>query len=203
MFRVLFFSCLLIGLAACSDGRSSNRSKPSSLQQSSQPKSPVTAPTPTPPIVGDDFELRVADVSISKSAPSKSAVLPITLSSLSSHKAVSLQFDLVYALDSLELQDIAVGSSAQSSDKQVEWRLITPGHARVIIFGVNQNEIADGEIARLVFNVKSRIPSQPSVKPSSKSGSVVSLRKVEGAANSASQAKSLTGRSVSGTVSMS
>ena len=55
-----------------------------------------------------------------------------------------LNFDVDYDAGILELVDIQIGAAADAAGKSVEYNNIYQGKERCIIYGINQNHIADG-----------------------------------------------------------
>jgi hypothetical protein len=80
-------------------------------------------------------------------------VVPITLETAVGEGVAALNFDLQYDQTKLSVADVTIGAAAQAADKIVASSLPATGTVRVIVYGVNQNVIADGVVANVVFNV--------------------------------------------------
>ena len=63
----------------------------------------------------------------------------------------SLQFDVSYDAEQLDLADVTLGVSAQDAEKQLDFSVTAPGNIRVVVYGMNQNVMEEGAVAHLVF----------------------------------------------------
>ena len=66
----------------------------------------------------------------------------------------SMNFDIAYDANKLEVVSVMVGAAAQNADKTLEYSEPASGVVRIILFGLNQNVIADGRVAELQFRIK-------------------------------------------------
>ncbi|MDY6856951.1 MAG: cohesin domain-containing protein [Thermodesulfobacteriota bacterium] len=90
--------------------------------------------------------------------PGDTVFLDINLTS-NSDSVASLNFDINYNVGILRLIDIQVGTTADSAGKSLEHNSIYPGKERCLVFGINQNNIADGQIVQVEFFIKSDAPA--------------------------------------------
>lgn len=89
-----------------------------------------------------------------QAAPGATQVtLPLTLTLAPNDTISGLQANLVFDTQVLTLTGIEVGPTAASSSKKALHNIFEPGHARVVVFGLNQNPISDGIVANALFNV--------------------------------------------------
>lgn len=65
----------------------------------------------------------------------------------------AVQFDVAYDNTKLELRDVTAGAVATAGAKTTSFQVKT-NSARVLVFGLNKNAIADGVIANLVFRFR-------------------------------------------------
>ncbi|MGC9052469.1 MAG: cohesin domain-containing protein [Candidatus Hydrogenedens sp.] len=86
-------------------------------------------------------------------------VLNAMLTVSSSESVSAIQFDILYNPDICELITVIAGASSNSAQKQVQYNIVTPGQARVIIAGLNQNIIPSGSIAQITLQVCASTPA--------------------------------------------
>jgi hypothetical protein len=61
------------------------------------------------------------------------------------------QFDVVYDSEAVMVADIQAGPTAADNGKQVDFSIVEPGRARVVLAGFNQEELESGVVADVVF----------------------------------------------------
>jgi hypothetical protein len=64
----------------------------------------------------------------------------------------ALQFDLEYDPSVLTVIP-TIGNAAEAADKTLAFAVLSPGHLRAIVFGLNQTVIGDGDIVGLNIQV--------------------------------------------------
>jgi hypothetical protein len=79
----------------------------------------------------------------------------VSISSDSGVDVAGLNFDLAYSSSALEVANVTIGSAASGADKLISWSSPSSGRIRVIVFGLNQDSIPNGTVARVSLNVKS------------------------------------------------
>lgn len=75
--------------------------------------------------------------------------LPLMLSSLPNEKVAGLQFDLAVDPEVFTVRGVDTGASVTQAGKLVSSNAVGSGRLRVIIAGLNQTAIPDGELIRL------------------------------------------------------
>ena len=98
-------------------------------------------------------------------APAEGHVLsaPVMLEIRPGHQVAGLQFDLEYDPSVFELESeagVQPGIAATEAEKQVTYSPLGPGKIRVIVFGLNQTLLSDGEVASVRF-VLNRLRARP------------------------------------------
>lgn len=73
-------------------------------------------------------------------------------------KVSAIQFDVDYDDSCLLFDSVSAGNALTSVNKQVAYNEVSSGTVRIIGYGLNQNEIQDGVVAKLAFNLKSMPP---------------------------------------------
>jgi len=63
----------------------------------------------------------------------------------------TVQFDIHYPPDQVQPTGVTVGSAAEAARKGASYNVVEPGVLRVIIGGINQTPIEDGDIAQVTF----------------------------------------------------
>jgi hypothetical protein len=92
--------------------------------------------------------------------PGDTAVtVPLSLALSPGDMVAALQADVQFEPDVLSLSSISAGPAATAADKTVSFSVQSPGLARLIIAGLNQNAVADGVVANMVFGVKEGAPA--------------------------------------------
>ncbi|NIA15981.1 MAG: hypothetical protein GWP08_18105 [Nitrospiraceae bacterium] len=84
--------------------------------------------------------------------------IPIALEAGSRERVGGLQFDLTFDTDALSLKGVVVGAAAKDAAKDIYFSPLPSGSARVIVAGLNQNEIASGLVAEAIFAVAADVP---------------------------------------------
>ena len=86
-----------------------------------------------------------------------SVTLPVTLSGGNGIAATSV--DISYDAAVLANPRAEIGKAAKSADKEIHSNTPSKGVFRVGVLGVNLNEIPDGQVATVTFDVLSSAPS--------------------------------------------
>jgi len=81
------------------------------------------------------------------------ARIPVVLDVGSGERVGGLQFDLSFDTDVVSLKGVVVGAAAKDARKDIYFSPLPSGSARVIVAGLNQNEIASGLVAEAIFAV--------------------------------------------------
>jgi cohesin domain-containing protein/dockerin type I repeat protein len=87
-----------------------------------------------------------------------SVTIPIVLTNDPGDEVAALQVDVDYSDSVLALVSVDPGPTAEAAAKEVVFNPLDADTLRVIVAGFNQNLIADGVVAYLVFNVKPEAP---------------------------------------------
>ncbi len=75
-------------------------------------------------------------------------------SSTSTDKVSSINFDLNYDASNFTLNDVEIGAAASSSSKVISRNTISAGVERIIVYGINNTEISNGELVQANFTIK-------------------------------------------------
>ncbi|MFZ2356977.1 MAG: cohesin domain-containing protein, partial [Candidatus Omnitrophota bacterium] len=88
--------------------------------------------------------------------PGDNIPIPLNISSTPSGKVVSgLKVDLFYDAAALNVASVTIGQAATDAQKSLTYIQIAAGRLRIIVFGLNQDTIADGEVANINFKILS------------------------------------------------
>jgi len=79
--------------------------------------------------------------------------VPVELESVGGAQVSGLSLDVGYDLTRLTVADITIGTAAAGADKAISWSLPGGGIVRVLVIGLNQNVIGDGDVANVIFDV--------------------------------------------------
>lgn len=79
------------------------------------------------------------------------AEVPVTIAAEAGEEIASLQFDMHFDDATFDLVDVVPGESSSDALKQVIYSVRSPGVIRVIVAGLNQNVIRDGNIATVLL----------------------------------------------------
>lgn len=157
-------SSLFFIICGCSGG-SGGASAPAQAATQSPAPTPNPQPVPTPAPVGES-ELTVASIT-----GSGRLIVPVSLRQISGKAAASAQFDLAFD-STLTLVEVQAGSAATAASKSLQTRALANGMTRVMIVGFdNANTIADGELARLVFDAPANAKARSISLQSAETGS--------------------------------
>lgn len=77
--------------------------------------------------------------------------IPVTIRAEGREGVAALQFDVAYDPAMFELTEIQPGAAAEAAGKYAVSSDLSAGVARVIVAGMNQDTIADGDVVHLVF----------------------------------------------------
>jgi hypothetical protein len=164
----LALSSGLILIGACSGGSGGASAPAQAVSQSPAPTpnpQPVPAPSPAPIPVGES-ELQVASIT-----GSGRLIVPVSLRQISGKAAASAQFDISFD-STLSLVEVQAGNAATAASKSLQTRALANGMTRVMIVGFdNANTIADGELARLVFDAPANAKARSISLQSAETGS--------------------------------
>ena len=88
------------------------------------------------------------------------ARIPVTieLETEPGEEVAGIQFDLLFDSSMLDLFNVRAGQAAVDADKDVDHSLVQPGRVRVVISGINQEPIPNGNVAVIGFDVSSAAP---------------------------------------------
>ena len=95
-------------------------------------------------------------------SPGSTATVPITLSGGSGIVAVSA--DIFYDTAVLKNPKAEIGNAAQSGEKQIHSSIPEQGVSRVSVVGMNLDEIPDGTIATITFDVAPSAPIKKKIQ---------------------------------------
>jgi hypothetical protein len=87
-------------------------------------------------------ELHLSSAAVAANEP---AALTVSLQS-GQGVLTGLQFDLEYDFSRFELK-VEIGLAAENAAKVLQTNVIQPGRLRVLIFGINRTQLADGVVA--------------------------------------------------------
>jgi hypothetical protein len=79
--------------------------------------------------------------------------VPVSLKSRGGAQVVGLNFDLTFDDNQLNVVDVTIGSAASSAGKFISWAQLSSDRVRVIIFGLNQDPIPNGNVANVIISV--------------------------------------------------
>ena len=79
--------------------------------------------------------------------------VPVELESVGGAQISGLNLDVGYDPTRLTVADITIGAAAAGADKTISWSLLGGGVVRVLVIGLNQNVIGDGDVANVIFDV--------------------------------------------------
>lgn len=85
--------------------------------------------------------------------------LPIMLANNAGHQVAGMQFDVVFDAELIQLDGVTSGPSAVGAEKNVSYSVMEQGRLRVIVAGLNQNILAEGEVAGLVYSIFPKRPT--------------------------------------------
>ncbi len=95
-------------------------------------------------------------------SPGDQVTIPLTLSQGTG--IVALSADISYDTAALNNPKAEIGNTAQSSGKDVHVSIPKQGIFRVSVFGMNLDEIPDGTIALVTFDVSPTAPSKKNIE---------------------------------------
>jgi len=102
------------------------------------------------------------DVGAAQAHPNDSGVeVAVTFAAQPGDNVAGVQFDLLFSEAVAALTNVRPGPAAVDAGKSVAFNRLAAGRCRVIVAGLNQNVIADGVLAVLVFNVAAAAPNGP------------------------------------------
>jgi len=77
--------------------------------------------------------------------------LPVTNTLETGEAPSTMQFDIYYNPQQLQLTEVAAGSAATDAGKGVSYNILEPGKARFIAAGLNRDSIGEGTLAEITF----------------------------------------------------
>ena len=101
-------------------------------------------------------------ISDSEASPGSRVTIPLTLSQGAGIVAVSA--DISYDTAVLKNPNAEIGDHAQSAGKEIHTSILGQGVLRVSVLGMNLNEIPDGVIATITFDVTPSAPLKKKVQ---------------------------------------
>jgi hypothetical protein len=92
--------------------------------------------------------------------------VPVTLKNALGAGVTSASMDIAYDSTALSVANVELGEASAQAEKEALWNVITPGLLRVAIIGVNVNELNDGVLAYVSFQILSKGVTKLSITPS-------------------------------------
>ena len=96
--------------------------------------------------------------SVSSSPGTKNISIPMNLSSASGERVCGFNFDLNYDASKLSFKDVTLGSAATEVGKSLSYSQPSSNTVRIVVIGLNQNVIGNGEVLTFTFNVLNNAP---------------------------------------------
>ena len=96
--------------------------------------------------------------SSSGSPDTKNISIPMNLSSASGERVCGFNFDLNYDASKLSFKDVTLGSAATEVGKSLSYSQPSSNTVRIVVIGLNQNVIGNGEVLTFTFNVLNNAP---------------------------------------------
>lgn len=84
--------------------------------------------------------------------------ISITLTADAGEEVCGIQLDILYNNDFLDLDGAESGEAAADAGKDVNFSIIEPGRARLIVAGFNQNVIPNGIVSYVHFSIAAGAP---------------------------------------------
>ena len=84
--------------------------------------------------------------------------ISITLTADAGEDVCGIQLDILYNADFLSVEGTESGEAAVEAAKDVNFSIIEPGRARLIVAGFNQNVFPDGIVAYVQFAIAAGAP---------------------------------------------
>jgi len=91
--------------------------------------------------------------SASSSPGTKNISIPMNLSSASGEKVCGFNFDLNFDAAKLSFKEVKLGSVAEGAGKSLSYSQPSSNIIRVVVVGLNQNVISDGEVLNFTFDI--------------------------------------------------
>jgi hypothetical protein len=124
-------------------------------------------------------EAATLSIDLGKAEAGQTIATPVRLTNSSGASISSINFDVAYDSKQIRFDEAVAGEAAIKAGKSLSASSLAPGQLRVIIFGLDQNTIANGIVASLSFRINT----------SAKTGNVA--LKLENAVASGPQAQSV------------
>jgi len=97
--------------------------------------------------------------SASSSPGTKNIAIPINLTSVPGEKVCSFNFDLNFDASKLSFKEVTLGSAATQVGKSLSFSQPSSNTIRVVVVGLNQNVIRNGEVLTFTFNILRNAPA--------------------------------------------
>jgi hypothetical protein len=104
--------------------------------------------------------LKAATLTIGSASgsPGKSISIPINLTSASGEKVCGFNFDLNYDAAKLSFKEVTLGYVAMDAGKSLSFSQPSSNTIRVVVVGLNQNVIGNGEVLNFTFDILRNAP---------------------------------------------
>jgi len=110
-------------------------------------------------LIINQLEAATFTVGSSSGLPGQTDVLiPIDLNSGSGEEVAAFNFDLNFDTLRLSFKAVTLGQVAIDAEKMLAHSTPSPNRVRVIVYGLNQNVIADGTVLNFTFDILSASP---------------------------------------------
>ncbi|MGA1824594.1 MAG: cohesin domain-containing protein [bacterium] len=100
--------------------------------------------------------LQAASIGVSDasgSAGAQDVLVSVDLTTVPEEDVVALQFDICYDAAQLAFNEVTAGQVIIDAGKEATSATPSAGTTRVIVYGLNQNSIADGTLVAIGFNI--------------------------------------------------
>jgi hypothetical protein len=97
----------------------------------------------------------VLTLGIGSGLPGQSVALPLALANNGAAAITAVTIDATFDPTQLAYQSVQAGGAASAAGKAVSASSPSPGIVRIVVFGLNQAAIADGELAVISFGISS------------------------------------------------
>ena len=95
----------------------------------------------------------IAVIEASGSAGAQDVLLSVDLTTVAEEAVAALQFDVSYDAAQLTFNEVTAGQVTIDAGKEATSSTPSAGTIRVIVYGLNQNSIADGTIVAIRFDI--------------------------------------------------
>ncbi|MCM8813814.1 MAG: Ig-like domain-containing protein, partial [Candidatus Omnitrophica bacterium] len=116
---------------------------------------------PAAPVFSQEEKLVVLQLARKTVTDSDASVaVPLTIASQPQQIATGLNFDVRYDSTKFALSTVTPGSVVAQANKSLLFSTPSVGVVRVVVFGLNQTTLADGELAIIALNILAGAPIQ-------------------------------------------